>query len=288
MTAVFRRELAAYFKGMLGWLFAAFLLLFAGIYTMAYNLSGYYANFEYVLDSISFIYLIAVPVLTMRSIAEERRARTDQLLYALPLRLSGVVLGKYLALLAVLALPTAVMALYPLILRQFGSVSLGPAYGTLIAFFLLGACLLSIGLFISSTCESQVASAVIALAVLLALYFIGSLADFVSTSASASLVALLMLALLFAVALWRLTRSAIASALALAVCAGGLFAWYAADSAAFSGLFPDIMAKLGLFDRFYAFVGGVFDLTAVVYYISITAVFLFLTVQSLEKRRWSE
>lgn len=91
MTAVFQREMGAYFHGVTGYLFMAFVLVFAGIYTMVYNLSGLYANFEYVLDAISFIYLIAVPVLTMRSLAEEKRQRTDQLLYSLPIRLVDVV-----------------------------------------------------------------------------------------------------------------------------------------------------------------------------------------------------
>lgn len=138
MTAVFRREMGAYFHGVTGYLFMAFVLVFAGIYTMVYNLSGLYANFEYVLDAISFIYLIAVPVLTMRSVAEEKRQRTDQLLYSLPIRLVDVVAGKYLAMLAVLAAPTAVMGLYPLLLSRFGSVYLPTAYASLLAFFLLG------------------------------------------------------------------------------------------------------------------------------------------------------
>ena len=98
MIAVFRRELCSYFKGVLGYLLSAFLLIFAGIYTMAYNLSGYCNNFEYVLSAISFIYLIAVPIISMRALAEEKRQKTDQLLYALPIRLSDVVIGKYLGM----------------------------------------------------------------------------------------------------------------------------------------------------------------------------------------------
>ena len=109
MTAVFRREVGSYFKGVLGYLLAAFLLVFAGIYCMAYNLSGYYANFEYVLSGISFIYLIAVPIISMRAVAEEKRQKTDQLLYSLPIRLSSVVMGKYLAMLTVLAVPTLIL-----------------------------------------------------------------------------------------------------------------------------------------------------------------------------------
>lgn len=288
MTAVFKRELGSYFKGVLGYLLAAFLLVFAGIYCMAYNLSGYYSNFEYVLSAIAFIYLIAVPVISMRSVAEEKKQKTDQLLYSLPIRLSDVVIGKYLAMLAVLALPTLIMALYPLVLSQFGSVSFLMAYGTLLAFFLLGACLLSIGLFISSLTDSQVAAAVITLVTMLLLYFMSSLASYVPSDASASLMALCILACIFAVIVYALTKNSIIAFLTAIVGVGGLQLWHQIDSSAFTGLFGDMMDAISVFDRFNTFVDGVFDMTAIVYDLSIIAVFLFLTVQVMEKRRWSE
>lgn len=285
MIAVFRRELNGYFKSMMGYLFSAFVLIFAGIYTMVYNLSGYTAHFERVLSSISFLYLIAVPILTMRSVAEEKKQKTDQLLYSLPISLSSVVVGKYLAMLVVLLVPTAIMGLYPLILSQFGTVLLQTAYGALTGFFLLGACLLSIGLFVSSVTENQVAAAVITLVVMLVLYFMSGLASYVSTAASASLTALIIVAAVLCLVLYLLTKNAPVSVLVLA---GGLYLWYSQDSSAFSGLFSDIMNQLSVFDRFDSFVDGVFDLTAVVYDLSVTGVFLFLSVQALEKRRWSE
>ncbi len=288
MTAVLKRELGSYFKGVLGYLLGAFLLVFAGIYCMAYNLSGYYANFEYVLDAIAFIYLIAVPIISMRSVAEEKRQKTDQLLYSLPIRLSDVVIGKYLAMLAVLAVPTLIMALYPLVLSQFGSVSFATAYGALVAFFLLGACLLSIGLFISSVTESQVAAAVITLVTMLLLYFMNALSSFISANASASMIALSVLALLFALIVQMFTRNPIIAVLTGILGVGGIQVWYQTDSAAFSGLFPRMMEAISVFDRFDSFVDGVFDLTAVVYYLSISAVMLFMTVQVMEKRRWAE
>lgn len=288
MIAVFQREVGAYFKGMLGYLLSAFLLVFAGIYCMAYNLSGYYANFEYVLDAISFIYLIAVPIISMRTVAEEKRQKTDQLLYSLPIRLSDVVMGKYLAMLTVLALPCAILATYPLILSQYGNVAFGTAYGALAAFFLLGACLLAIGLFISSMTESQVAAAIITLLTLLVLYFMTSLASYVSTAVSASLTALSILVVLFALILYLLAKNPIVSVLVAVAGIGGLRLWYQADASAFSGLFGKMLEAVSVFDRFSGFVEGVFDLTAVVYYLSIIAVFLFLTVQAMEKRRWSE
>ena len=288
MIAVFKREVNAYFKGVMGYLSAALLLIFAGIYTMAYNLSGYYSNFEYVLSSIAFIYLIFVPVLTMRSVAEEKKAKTDQLLYSMPISMSGVIVGKYLAMLTVLAVPVLIMGAYPVILSSFGTVSLKTAYSTLAAFFLLGACLMSVGLFVSSITESQVSSAVITLVAMLFLYFMSSLATFVSTSAFSSFAALCVLSLVCVFVLWLLTKNAVVTTLALIALPGSLFLYYSLDSAAFSGLFPQIMNALSVFDRFSVFVEGVFDMTAVVYYVSIIAVFLFLSVQAMEKRRWSE
>ena len=288
MKAVFERELKSYFTSITGWLFAAFLLIFAGIYTMAYNLAGSYSNVEYVLSSISFIYLIAVPILSMRVLADEKRQKTDQLLYSLPIRLSDIVLGKYFAMLVVLFVPVAVMALYPLILSQFGSVYMPTAYGTLFAFFLLGAALLSIGLFVSSVTENQVMSAVICLVVMLILYFMSGLASFVSAASLASLIALCIMALILCVVLYLLTKNYVVSLGVLAVLVAGLLIFYNISPSSFSGLFPDIMDALSLFDRFDTFVNGVFDLSAIVYYLSIIGVFLFFSTQALEKRRWSE
>lgn len=287
MTAIFRRELRSYFRGVTGWLFSAFLLLFAGIYTMVYCLANGYPNFEYVMGNISFIFLICVPILTMRVFAEEKHRKTDQLLYSLPVSLSSVVLGKYLAMVTVLAVPTLVVCLYPLVLTNFGAVSLKLAFASIFFFFLLGACLLSVGMFISSATDSQIASAVITLVAMLVLYFMSGLASYVSADARASVIALMILALVLALVVWLLTRSqALAFGLAV-VLVGGLFFWYGFSPDTFSGLFPAMMEQISVFDRFYTIVDGVFDWTAVVYYLSIIAVFLFLTVQSLEKRRWS-
>ena len=288
MTAIYRKELSSYFRGMLGYLFTAFVLIFAGIYTMAYNLSGAYSNFAYVLDAISFIYLIAVPILSMRTFAEERKQKTDQLLYAMPVPMSSVVMGKYLAMVTVLLIPIGILCMYPLILTQFGEVSLAAAYGSILAFFMLGACLLSVGLFISSLTDNQVASAVMTLVAVLLLFFMSGLANFVSPEASASLMALCMAALIFAFVLYVLSRNPVVALAAGVVSVGGLVGWYAFDSSVFEGLFGDIMTQMSVFDRFYGFIDGVFDLKAIVYYASMIAVFLFLTVQSMEKRRWSE
>ena len=288
MTAVFRHELSSYFKSVSGYVFGAFLLLFAGIYTTDINLNAGLTNFEYVLDYMCIIFLIIVPILTMRVVAEERRQRTDQLLYSLPLTMTEVVLGKYGALLVVFLAPMAVIGVYPLILSAFGNVYLPTAYSAWLGFFLLGATLLAIGMFISSLTESQAVAAGLCFVVMLVNYFITSLAGFISTTAFASFAAFTVVILALAGIVWFMTRSGLASGVLALVLEAVLLFFYAGDTSAFEGLFPEVMENLSLFDQFYQFVNGVFDLRAVVYLLSVSGLFLFLTVQSLEKRRWSE
>lgn len=287
MRAVYLKELKLNFTGFTGYLYGAFILLFVGIYTMAINLSGGYAQFEYVLESMAFIYLIACPVLTMRAFAEEKRSKTDQLLYSLPIRLSDVVVGKYLAMLTVSLLPVAVVSTYPLLLSGYGHVDMRSAYASILMFFLLGACLTSIGMFISSVTENQVTSAVVTLVIMLITYFMTSLASYVSTASSSSLIALSALALVLAAIVYLFTKNLSVAFLTAAALVGALLIAYAIDASAFSGLFPALMKKLSLFERFYGTIGGMFDLTAIVYYLSIIGVFLFFTTETLEKRRWS-
>lgn len=288
MTAVFRHELSSYFKSVSGYVFGAFLLLFGGIYTTDINLNAGLTNFEYVLDYMCIIFLIIVPILTMRVVAEERRQRTDQLLYSLPLTMTEVVLGKYGALLVVFLAPMAVIGVYPLILSAFGNVYLPAAYSAWLGFFLLGAALLAIGMFISSLTESQAVAAGLCFVVMLVNYFITSLADFISTTAFASFAAFTVVILALAGIVWFMTRSGLASGVLALVLEAVLLFFYAGDTSAFEGFFPEVMENLSLFDQFYQFVNGVFDLRAVVYLLSVSGLFLFLTVQSLEKRRWSE
>ena len=288
MTAVFRHELSSYFKSVSGYVFGAFLLLFAGIYTTDINLNAGLTNFEYVLDYMCIIFLIIVPILTMRVVAEERRQRTDQLLYSLPLTMTEVVLGKYGALLVVFLAPMAVIGVYPLILSAFGNVYLPAAYSAWLGVFLLGAALLAIGMFISSLTESQAVAAGLCFVVMLVNYFITSLAGFISTTAFASFASFTVVILALAGIVWFMTRSGLASGVLALVLEAVLLFFYAGNTSAFEGFFPEVMENLSLFDQFYQFVNGVFDLRAVVYLLSVSGLFLFLTVQSLEKRRWSE
>ncbi len=177
MKAVYIREVRSYFTGLTGAVFAAFLLLFAGIFTMIYNLNAGYANFEYAMGNMPFVFLVIVPILTMRTFAAEKRAHTDNLLYSLPVSMTKVVMGKYFALLTVFVLPVLAICFYPLVLSFFGEVYLPAAYGSIVAFLFLGAALLAAGMFISSLTESQAVAAGVCFAVLLVNFFLADLAE---------------------------------------------------------------------------------------------------------------
>ena len=285
MTAVFKHEVSNYFHSLTAYIFGAFLLAFVGIGAMIYNIQQAVANFEYVLSFVSLVFVVLVPVLTMRVIAEERKQKTDQLLYSLPIT-TAVVVGKYLALLVVFLVPLCVIGVYPLVFAQYGEVYLLTSYGSIAAFFIMGAALIAVGTFISSLTENQGFAAGIAIPVILLNYYSVSLAEYVSATALGSAVALCVLCLLLGVVIRFLTKNenlAYAAAFVLMMAVG---ITYLTDSTVFEGLLSGIMTELSLFEWFYRFVNGVFDLTAIVYYLTVIVFFLFLSVQSLEKRRY--
>ena len=287
MIAVFRHELRGYFHSLTAYVFGAFLLAAVGLGAVLYNLQKAVSNFEYVFDVGCLAFVVIVPILTMRVIAEERRQRTDQLLYALPITTTQVVLGKYLALLVVFLIPLAVVSVYPLIFAQFGEVYLPTSYGSILAFFVLGAALIAVGVFISSLTDSQGFAAGIGIAVILFNYYSVSLSESVSATSFGSVLALAVLILLLGAVVQYLTGN---KDLAWGVCMvliAALIVTVWIDPAAFEGLLPAVMEQLSLFERFYVFVNGVFDLTGILYYLSVIVLFLFLSVQSLEKRRYN-
>ena len=287
MTAILKHELRGYFHSLTAYVFGAFLLAFVGIGAMLYNIQAAVSNFEFVLSFGSPVFVVIVPILTMRSIAEERRQKTDQLLYSLPITTTQVVFGKYLALLIVYLIPLAIISLYPLIFSRFGEVYLLTSYGAILAFFLLGAALIAVGLFLSSLTDNQGLAAGIGIAVILFNYFSVSLSEYVSSTAAGSMLALLAAILALGAIIRCLTKNGNLAYWVCFVLVAATAVTFLLRPAAFEGLLPDLMAQLSLFRRFTTFVNGVFDLTAVVYYLTVIAFFLFLSVQSLEKRRYN-
>ena len=282
-----RKKLRLYFHSLTAYVFGAFLLAFVGIGAVLYNIQAAVSNFEFVLNFSSLIFVVIVPILTMRVIAEEKKQKTDQLLYSLPISTTQVILGKYAALLVLYLIPLAVISLYPLIFSQFGDVYLLTAYGSILAFFILGAALIAVGMFISSLTDNQGMAAGIGIAVILLNYYSVSLSEYVSATAAGSAVALVVLFLAMGAVIRYVTKNGtLAYWFSFALIAVTVLLLFV-DSSIFEGLLPSIMAKLSLFERFTSFVNGAFDMTAIVYYCTVIIFFLFLSVQSMEKRRYN-
>ena len=287
MTAILKHELRSYFHSFTAYVFGAFLLAVVGFGAMLFNMEAAVSNFEYVLQFGDIIFVVIVPILTMRVIAEERKQKTDQLLYSLPITTTQIILGKYLSLLVVYLIPLAIISTYPLIFAQFGDVYLPTSYGSLLAIFIMGAALVALGVFISCLTDNQGLAGGIGIAIILFNYYSVSLSEYVSSNVFGSVVALAVLILLLGAIIRYVTGNetlAYGAALVLLalLCAVTFF-----SSSTLEGLLPAIMKQLSLFERYNTFVNGVFDLTAIVYYLSVIVFFLFLSVQSLEKRRYN-
>lgn len=242
MWAVYKKETGTFFRSMTGYLYMAFLLLVSGIYFTAFNLQGGMAEFGYVLGNTTVVLLIVIPVLTMRTLGEEQRLKTDQLLFTAPVSITSIVLGKYLAVLTVFAAPFAVLGFCPLVLSRYGTVLLGQSYACFVAFLFMGAACIAIGMWVSSLTDNQIIAAVGTFAILLFSYLAQGIGSLIS---------------------------GLVGGLTGGVTRGGN---------------TGLVEAFSLFQRYYDFVDGVFDVTHLVYYMGVTVLFLYLTVRSVDRR----
>ena len=287
MIAIYKRDLKGFFTGMMGYVLLAFFLAVGGLYFTVMNLMSGYPDLSYTLYNNLFVLLVLVPLLTMRSFAEERRARTDQLLLTSPVPLWRIVLGKYLAVLSVFGMAVLVFALYPLIMSRGGAVSYRQSYAALLAFFLLGAACIAIGVFLSSLNENQIVAAVCSFFVLMLAYLMPSIQTLFTVGSALAMGVFLVLAVLGAAYAGWHSRSWGLGLGVFTVCCAAILVLFWLRSAALTSAFSSLLGALCLFSPFEKFVSGLFSLSAVVYYLSVTALFLFFTCQTLEKRRWN-
>jgi len=290
VNAVYRRELKANLFSMTGTIFIVFALVFIGIFCADYTFAGASAHLEYAIYSVSFFSLLAVPVLTMRTFSEERQTKVDQLLYSLPLTTSEIVLGKFFALATIMAIPTAVTCIFPLVTASLctaGTINFALIYATILCYYLLGCAVIAICMFLSSLTESQVISAVISLAAVLLLYYMSYFASVVSSSAAVSLVVVLAIAIAVAYVVWVSLKNYIIAGVVGGVLVVGTAVTYVLKSSLFEGLIGKMFSALAIFDPIANFANGIFDISTIIYYISFTALFIFFAIQCVEKRRWN-
>lgn len=182
MLAIFKREFKSLFWNITGWLFIGITLALFGLYFFVYNLSYGYPYISYSLSAIAFLFMVTVPILTMRVLAEEKHAKTDQLLLTAPISVGKIVLGKFLALALVYTICIGVICVAPLVLMIFGEVPLAETYVGILGFWLYGLATIAIGTFVSSLTESQVISAVVSFGLIFVGYMMSSICSVISSS----------------------------------------------------------------------------------------------------------
>lgn len=287
MIAVFKKELRAYFTSMIGYIFIAIFIAFVSFFFMINNLMGLSANFSYALSGIKFPFLVLVSVLTMRIIAEENRQKTDQLLYTAPVSIGKIILGKYLAAISLLGIGLLVICVYPLILSSFGDVDMAIAYGSILGFFVLGSAYIALGMFCSSLTESPVIAAVISFGAMLLTFLMTSIASILPTDHFSVLLMFLFLWVIFCVIVWQMVRNGWAATLLGIV---GILAFvivYMIKPELYDNLMVNMVSSLSILDQYNNFNYGIFDISILIYYVSVCFIFVFVTVQKVKKQRWS-
>ena len=288
MAAIFKKELRSFFFSMTGYALTAFFIAFVGIYFMIYNIGYGYPYFSYTLSGVTLVLLVLVPVITMRSFAEERKNRTDQLLFTSPIKIRDIVVGKYAAMTIVFLVPNVVFCLFPLIIKSMGNASLLSDYVAIFEFFLMGCAFIAMGMFFSSITESPMISAVVTFAVTLIMYIWETLIGYLPSSAFANLAAIAVIIACALLLLYHVNKNRYLFIGLAVLAAVALIVIYAVDSTLFENRLSLILSELDVAGAFNnAAFNSLFDLPGTIMNMTIIGVFIFLTVQSIEKRRWS-
>lgn len=286
MVAIYKKELKTYFTSMVGYFFLAFFMIFLGIYFVVVNLIQAYANFEYVPAQMAYLFIFIVPIITMRILAEEKKQKTDQLLFTSPISMTGIVLGKYFAIVTIFLIAICAMLFYPLILSQFGKISMGTAYSSIFGFFLMGCAYLAIGIFLSAVSENQIIAAVLCVLFILITNLIMGIASVLPTdSLSVWLMLSVVVLAIFGIIYWNTKNLTLTISLAVIVelIMGFL---YVSKASIYEGLIDKICSWIAISEKYNNFSSGILDLQSCIYYISIVVIFLVITVQTLNRRRW--
>lgn len=232
MTAIWDRELKAYFQSPLGYVFIGAMFLFSGYFFFAYNLYGNTTDMRAIFGTLFTVALFLIPILTMRLMSEDRKLKTDQLLLTAPVSKTGIVLGKFFAALCIYVLSIMSTMVIAVTISLLATPEWLVIFGHFTGLLLLGTALISITLFLSSLTESQVIAAIGGFSVSFFLMLIDTLAPVVSNK-------------------W----------------AGAL------------------LEQLSFQNRYQTFTMGILSAKDIVFFLSITAFFLLLTIAVLEKRR---
>ncbi len=286
MLSIIKKELRTYFFSMSGYIFLGFLILLTAIYFSMINVLQLSPNYYAVLNGTTIVFLILIPTLTMRLFADEARQHTDQLLYTSPLNIFQIVLGKYMAALSLFIFGMAITLIFPLVLSRFGALPVPQITSAYIGFTLLGACFISVGLFISVLTDNQIVAAVATFAVIFLFYIMSSLANSMPVDRVSSFAFIGVVIAGFSFLLYDSTKNIAAGVTACVLLVVAAVVAYLVNNLVFDGIMVKTLNWFSLLTRFENFNKGLLSISDIVYYVSFPVAFIYLTINVIEKRRW--
>jgi len=287
MTAIMMRELRSYFQTPVGYVIVGLFLFVTGLIFTTSNMLGQSSNFTAFLGNFLLLYVLVVPLLTMRLWSEERRQRTDQLLLTSPITVTQIVVGKFLAAFLVYLITLVVTMLYAVVVGIFGDLIISQTIGAYIGLALLGGSLISIGVLISASAENQVSAAFFSVITLLLIFIIRLIKPAVPQNDITAIIFAAAAVIAIGLFFFSNTKNWIVTGAGALVAAGAFVLTYFINADVFQGLFRDTLDIVSLFDRMGTFTIGIVKLEEVVFHLSFTSVFLFITIRLIERRRWA-
>lgn len=234
MNALIRKELREYFLYPIGYIFMSIFCALSAFFFFSSTIVQNTSNISSFFQTLFMVIILLTPILTMRLFSEEYKLHTDQLLFCSPTTIFEIVLGKYFSALIMFILTTSINLIYVIVICLFAKISISLIVGCLLGTTLLGAALISIGMFVSSRTESQIISAFSSFAIFLIFVFIDAISQYVP------------------------------------------FDWL-----------KSFMGSLAIMPKYSNLISGILNISDILYFISIIVIFVFLNVQTLEKKRWN-
>ena len=287
MLSIFKKEIRTYFTTITGYGFLGFLVLITGYFFISQNIVAANANYNETLAGSMIMFLILVPVLTMRLFAEETRQKTDQLLFSAPIKITDIVGGKFLAAIALYLIGMAITLVFPFMLSRFGDMDWGMTIVGLFGYFMMGACLISVGLFISVLTDNQIVAAAATFAVVFVLLMMDNIASSAPITVAASLIFVTIIILAIALLIYSSTKNLPLAGIFTLLCLVITGVLYLFKPNLFDGVIVSVLGWFSVLNRFENFYMGIVSISDIIYYITFSLAFLYLTVNVIEKRRWS-
>ncbi len=286
MTSILKKELYQYFTTMTGYVFLATLVFVTALTFVSYNIFTQSADFQVTLFSTISIFLLLVPLLTMRLFADEAKQKTDQLLFTAPIKISQIVLGKFFAGVILFLIGLCITLTFPLLISSYGNVINAELFSGVFGYILLVGCFISVGIFISALTDNQLSAAVLTFAALFLFFILDTVIGSLPTDRRSTLTFLFFVMAIISFIFYDSTKSKRAAGLTFLILFGSVLIAFFINPVMFENGIFKILSWFSLIYRFEGFVVGIIDISDVLYYISFIVIFIYLTIATLEKKRW--